>query len=199
MDAEKLEKLKRLQRKRNSATKNFHIYSQLDAVSSSNANSLNENKEEEIPIVETKKTAIVKCKIIFVRMGNINTKLERFDCQVYIECSWQDETLLQAIVNKLHSMKSNNDLYDRVMEQLQTISYDPKNFYDPNIYIENAIGDIKEEKSYRLQIIERDSIDETCLYSNALNPINIFQSKYTVMVSQMSFVKGVFHEVKKKH
>jgi hypothetical protein len=81
-----------VERRKGSSTKNLHLQSQINSlvsvqfpVSEISSVYLNESVK--------KKTKIVKCKVIFTRMGNINTKLERFDSQIFIECFWDDESI----------------------------------------------------------------------------------------------------------
>jgi hypothetical protein len=76
------------------------------------------------------------------------------------------------------------------------------------MFLENAIGEIKQDLTYKLQLINRKSSleeddeeeEENIINSRLrnllpLNPVFNFQKKYTIRVYEMKFVKGVFHEV----
>ena len=43
----------------------------------------------------------VECKVIFTRMGTIDTISENFNCQAYIETSWEDDDLFDKVLNKM--------------------------------------------------------------------------------------------------
>jgi|LakMenEpi03Aug12_release.lakeMendotaPanAssembly.Ray.scaffolds.fasta_scaffold1678108_2 hypothetical protein len=75
------------------------------------------------------------------------------------------------------------------------------------MFLENAIGEIKQDITYKLQLIKRESTfeedeeeEENIINSRLknllpLNPVLNFQKKYTIRVYELKFVKGVFHEV----
>lgn len=68
----------------------------------------------------------VKVSIMFTRLGEIDTINERFSCEATLFFTWYEPI---ACAEKI------NDSY----------SWNLKDFWDPQIYIENAIGDVKEK------------------------------------------------------
>ena len=143
----------------------------------------------------------VQCRIIFARMGTINTLLEKYDCHgiiscshffivktfikgyknlAFVECTWFDNNLLDRIlkegnINKLRF--SDSQLENVVSSHLKTYKFDPKTEWTPKIYFDNAIGEVKAETIFQLR--------------TAYNSDNLL----TVKVSEQKFVRGVFHEV----
>ena len=86
-----------VERRKGTSTKNLQLQSQINSLVSvqfpvSEISSVYLNE----PVVLKEKTKIVKCKVIFARMGNINTKLERFDSQIFIESFWEDDSMLYS-------------------------------------------------------------------------------------------------------
>ena len=90
----------------------------------------------------------VYVRIIFSRMGTINTLLERFDCHAFVECYWDDQRLYNLIIEeaKLTGF-SGIQLRNRLISFLNTFNFDPYEYWTPKIYFDNAIGEVKEEKS----------------------------------------------------
>ncbi|RNA23293.1 expressed conserved [Brachionus plicatilis] len=85
-----------------------------------------------------KKTAPVTVQIylIFLRVGEIDNVKERFQADAYFEASWEDD-----------SVDAN-------------LAFDPRSNWEPEIYIENAVGNLKQEIKYR---VERDG-DKTRIF-----------------------------------
>ena len=131
---------------------------------------LNEDLEiEQTPPVE------VQCRIIFARMGSIDTIKERFECQAFVECIWNDDKLLQKI---LQEANITTELEVELSEYLRTFKFDPLNHWTPRIYFDNAINDGKQERAYKVAIFHNKD-------TNLL----------TLRVFEQIFVKGVFYEV----
>ena len=63
--------------------------------------------------------------LVFLKIGEIDTVKERFQADAYIESYWDDETIDSKI------------------------PFDPRNNWNPQLHIENAIGDLKQEIRYR--------------------------------------------------
>lgn len=75
----------------------------------------------------------VYVSIIILKIGEIETADEKFQADAYIECYWNDDTLDSSQV------------------------YDSKLFWNPNLHIENTIGELKQEINHRTEMI-----DNTC-------------------------------------
>ena len=127
----------------------------------------------------------VECKVIFTRMGTIDTISENFNCQAYIETSWEDDDLFDKVLNKMDidlRFKDVEDLNSFLSKQLKAFRFDSKKDWSPLIYIENAIGDLKEEKKYKLEITEKkfNAKEENKNVDNVVR-----YRKYTLKVNQI--------------
>lgn len=140
---------------------------------------------------QQKKPILVRGKIIFSRIGEINTKAERFDSEIYYECSWEDDKLYEIFYNsqnfsnlKRNDFQSKLDLMNKNISQF---SYNPNIHWSPKVYIDNAIGEPKGETSYKLDIVKKG------------HPNNLTKCEhldYTIQVTEMKALKGIFYEVK---
>ena len=100
----------------------------------------------------------------------------------------------QAMVTPLTS----NNLVNlkNVINNINSLEYDTSIFWTPQLYIENAIGDIKEEIRHKLEIVEKEGSDllndpnfdaKQGQYKNVVNNL-------TVRVCEMRKLRGVFYE-----
>lgn len=80
-----------------------------------------------------KKTVPVAVQIylIFLRVGEIDNVKERFQADAYFEASWEDDSV---------DPDSN---------------FDPRQNWEPEIYIENAVGNIKQDIKYRIERVDK--------------------------------------------
>ena len=83
-----------------------------------------------------------------------------------------------------------------VINNINSLEYDTSVFWTPQLYIENAIGDIKEEIRHKLEIVEKEGSDllndpnfdtKQGQYKNIVNNL-------TVRVCEMRKLRGVFYE-----
>ena len=100
----------------------------------------------------------------------------------------------QAMVTPL----TTNNLVNlkNVINNINSLEYDTSIFWTPQLYIENAIGDIKEEIRHKLEIVEKEGSDllndpnfdaKQGQYKNVVNNL-------TVRVCEMRKLRGVFYE-----
>lgn len=100
----------------------------------------------------------------------------------------------QAMVTQL----TTNNLVNlkNVINNINSLEYDTSIFWTPQLYIENAIGDIKEEIRHKLEIVEKEGSDllndpnfdaKQGQYKNVVNNL-------TVRVCEMRKLRGVFYE-----
>lgn len=100
----------------------------------------------------------------------------------------------QAMVTTL----TTNNLVNlkNVINNINSLEYDTSVFWTPQLYIENAIGDIKEEIRHKLEIVEKEGSDllndpnfdaKQGQYKNIVNNL-------TVRVCEMRKLRGVFYE-----
>ena len=72
------------------------------------------------------------------------------------------------------------------------MEYDPNLFWSPQLYIDNAIGDLKEEIRYKLEIVEKEGAES--LVDSAANKLKSLANNLTVKVCEMRKLRGVFYE-----
>ena len=77
--------------------------------------------------------------------------------------------------------------FKNILNNINLIEYDSTLFWTPNLFIENAIGDLKEEIRHKLEIVEKSSNG-----SGHINTANI--NNLTVKVCEMRKVRGIFYE-----
>lgn len=71
------------------------------------------------------------------------------------------------------------------------MEYDPNLFWSPQLYIENAIGDLKEEIRYKLEIVEKEGSN---LQKDSSCKLQTLATNLTVKVTEMRKVRGIFYE-----
>lgn len=147
-------------------------------------------------------------RIIFLKVGQIDTRNERYDAEAYIECMWEDDEIFKYLStpnldkdgkpappsnqNKSNSPSATSLInVKNVINNLNYLEYDPNLFWSPQLYIENAIGDLKEEIRYKLEIVEKEGSnlqkETSCKLQNLTNNL-------TVKVTEMRKVRGIFYE-----
>jgi hypothetical protein len=130
----------------------------------------------------------VHTRIIFSRMGTINTVDEKFDCHAFVECYWDDDNLYAMILQDANLEKNSGvQLKNRLNEYLDEFTFDPNKYWTPRTYFENALGEIKTEKTYKIQAVKKPSY---------LNVSHTLSHMMTIRVFEQKFIRGVFHEVK---
>ena len=153
-------------------------------------------------VVSAKSKAIfVDSRIVFLKIGQIDTRNERYDAEAYIECSWHDDDMFKLLTNSSDQRStnigstnhSNVTALKNILKNINAFEYDPNQHWSPQLYIENAIGDIKEEVRHKIEIVEK-------IHTNnhmKVTPENISKhmSNFTVRVCEMRKLRGVFYEV----
>lgn len=81
----------------------------------------NENIKKKDPVV-------VELFLIFLRVGEIDNVKERFQADAYFEASWEDNSLVN---------------YEN--------GFDPHLNWEPELFIENAVGNLKQDVKYRIE------------------------------------------------
>ena len=71
-------------------------------------------------------STIVKFYIVFLRLGEIDNVQERFEATAYIELFWEDDLI-------------------------EGSKYDPVQNWNPKIFVQNSVGNLKQEISYKVQ------------------------------------------------
>ena len=85
--------------------------------------------------------------------------------------------------------QENNNIINvkNIINNLNYVEYDPNMFWSPQLYVENAIGDLKEDLRYKLEIVQKKNSNLT------VEPTNLAKN-LTVQVTEMRRVRGIFYE-----
>lgn len=59
--------------------------------------SLMSSVEETVPTSPPKGPVEIVSRIIFLKMGQIDTRNERYDAEAYIECTWEDDEIFKYL------------------------------------------------------------------------------------------------------
>lgn len=98
-----------------------------------------------------KEPVVVEVFLIFLRVGEIDNVKERFQADAYFEASWEDNTVVNA----------------------DSGVFDPHLNWEPELFIENAVGNLKQDVKYRM---------ERCKETNS------------VRIHEMRNIRGIFWE-----
>lgn len=79
----------------------------------------------------------VETRVIFLRIGDIETVNEKFFAEILVETWWEEP--------RLSSEFENSNLFNDEKEIESA-----KKYWNPNIYIENALNDAKKALSYKI-------------------------------------------------
>ncbi len=76
---------------------------------------------------------LVEVYIVFLKVGEIDNVKERFQADAYIEARWEDNTV----------------------EAKHMVNFDPKCYWNPNLYIENSLGNLNSVVKYKTEKTEK--------------------------------------------
>lgn len=79
--------------------------------------------------IKKKQPVLVEVFLIFLRVGEIDNVKERFQADAYFEASWEDDSLVNA----------------------ESGVFDPHLNWEPELFIENAVGNLKQDVKYRIE------------------------------------------------
>ena len=150
-------------------------------------------------------TIIIDIKIEFLKFGQIETKNERFDAEVLVQCIWDDDNILKELVEQLETKKISGDgfsfknlnevmFFNKIVNEFKFVVGE---HWKPNIVITNAIGELKEELIYKIELVNRNDIllDLSSL-KDVIQLNNAIRDKtLKVRVTEKRKVKGVFYQV----
>ena len=130
----------------------------------------------------------VHTRIIFSRMGIISTVDEKFDCHAFVECCWDDDKLYEIILREADLVNNTGiQLRNRLNQYLDEFIFDPCIHWTPKTYFENGLGEVKTEKTYKIQVINK-------LNPNSIEPYPVAHMM-TIRVFEQKFIRGAFYEV----
>lgn len=92
--------------------------------------------------------------------------------------------------------KENNNIINvkNIIANLSCVEYDPNQFWSPQLYIENAIGELKEDLRYKLEIVQRKTCSSLTRNEPPEAKLQNLANNLTVRVTEMRRVRGIFYE-----
>lgn len=79
--------------KNNNNNANNTSQSQIEQNAESNTN----NSKQVESRVDVKKKAKITSRIVFLKVGQVDTRNERFEAEAFIECSWEDDNIFKIL------------------------------------------------------------------------------------------------------
>ena len=90
------------------------------------------NADKNFPRIENMPAKFVEVNVRFLSFGEIDTMNEKYHAEIIIESKWTENEKL--------------------------IEYDPKIHWNPMLYVENALGDVKEKVNYEIIKSDQDFV-----------------------------------------
>ena len=84
------------------------------------------------PIYKRDYPTLVQVYIVFLKVGEIDNVKERFQADAYIESVWDDNSVEPRHLN----------------------NFDPKSYWNPDLYIENSLGNLNSSLKYKTEQTE---------------------------------------------
>lgn len=98
----------------------------------------------------------VTSRIVFLKVGQIDTRNERYDAEAYIECTWEDDEIFKVLSDPnmvKNSDNNNNKTSDsfktpailnqnqsnlvnlkHILNNINYLEYDPNLYWSPQLY-----------------------------------------------------------------
>ncbi|CAF0706853.1 unnamed protein product [Brachionus calyciflorus] len=121
----------------------------------------------------------VQIRIIFLRVGEIDTLNEKFFAEILVESKWEEPSLSV----EFDLTKEENQFYNEEKEL-----NNPTKYWNPKIYIENALNDPKQTVHHKIKKEILDTKNE----SNLTEQVN--KPKYKFWLYEYRKIKGHFFE-----
>jgi hypothetical protein len=106
---------------------------------------------------------------------------EKFNCEATIFASWQEDMQSLKVYND-NSAQANANEEETDEAEDQILCWNSNNFWDPKLYIDNSIGEIKEKDvKYRIEVFK------------TTDPNNLTDKDY-LEVHMIKRIQGTFFE-----
>ncbi|CAF1543780.1 unnamed protein product, partial [Adineta steineri] len=112
--------------------------------------------DSDLPSSQMDKATIVHVRLVFLRIGEIDTLNEKYQAHVSIESRW-------SILSKKFSYKLSSDDQQR-LNNGKSISLEKysQSYWHPQLYIENGLGDLKEQIKYSAKLNKENHTIDIC-------------------------------------
>lgn len=137
---------------------------------------INLNKENVRPIRTKSSGRIVQIRLIFIRIGEIDTLNEKYQAEIYFEARWTEKISLNNFNLNLQQEKE----FVQERRTIKLENFNPNANWTPMLFIENAIGQIGE--------LERWFTGKRILNESTTSPL------FEVEICEHRRFKGVFWE-----
>lgn len=141
---------------------------------------------------KNKKSHQVTSRIVFLKVGEIDTKNEKFEAEAYIESYWEDEEIYKQLLDSSRISLGNYqgfltlDSLHTLGMNLAHINFEQKKHWSPELFIENSIGTLNEKIEHKLTLVKKDLTD--------LTTTQVSLKELTVKVTEKRKVEGFFYE-----
>lgn len=126
----------------------------------------------------------VQIRIIFLRVGDIDTLNEKFFAEILVETKWEEASLVAEFSS---SLETNIDYCSEEKELTN-----PNKYWNPKIYIENALNDPKQTVHYKIKKELKNTNDSE--FYNEPNIDETKSSKFKYWIYEYRKIKGLFFE-----
>ena len=155
-----------------------------------------------------KQQIFIDVKVEFLKFGQIETKNERFDAELLIECSWDDKMILYKLLDEFKFKRGNKSFtsnenfefkdFNEIISFNSVVNdfkFDSKLYWTPNIVITNSIGELKEEFIYKIELVNSNGTPVNLLHLNDVAQLNsIAEGNLLIHMTEKRKVKGLFYE-----
>ncbi|CAF0784139.1 unnamed protein product [Didymodactylos carnosus] len=130
------------------------------------------------PICQAK---VVRIRLIFFRIGEIDTLNEKYQAEAYIEARWTDTTIITSSLNL--TPQQQQQLAEG--KSVRIADLNSNTYWSPELFIENAIGQIGEQvKWFTIKKIDQVST----------SPLTTMSMMLTLEICEHRRINGVFWE-----
>ena len=140
----------------------------------------------------------VEMSVKFLKVGRIDTKAERFDAALLIESTWEDLGLINEIRSLIDYKNLPSNRFDEIraiVKAAETYDFNTVNNWTPNLVISNAFGELKEEISYQIEIINGSNKKKSSESEvEILDQLENLCKNLKARVTEKRIVKGTYYQ-----
>jgi hypothetical protein len=132
----------------------------------------------------------VDVSVKFLKVGRIDTKIERFDAALVVESTWDDEKLEMEIRELVGNETKLFKAIKCFVKNAEMYKFNPSSNWTPSLVISNGIGELKEEISYKIEVLTRN-------YKNKIiidDQLEDLYQNLSIRVVEIRKIKGTFYQ-----
>jgi hypothetical protein len=132
----------------------------------------------------------VDVSVKFLKVGRIDTKTERFDAALVVESKWDDEKLGMEIRELVGNEPQRFQAIKSFVKAVELYKFNPSSNWTPNLVVSNSIGELKEEMSYKIEVLTRN-------YKNKIEIDDQLEELYQnlrIRVTEIRKIRGTFYQ-----